>query len=244
VPTETPKVDWEQIKRCLAVVDRTSKDFLRQALLIDGAACLFYRNQLYRANDPDFQLSAASPEEENRWVSRDIDFTGIFSQDALLLLPNLVVNLNGRKFIRVEGVRFGFAQVGVTFDPLEAMENAWVASFTVEAKKVEFLVIDPLTWYFEKARLCQPRGAANDYLHRQLLLDYVACELVRRAERLLHNPELPIVESRTSLTWWHKANHKTPEILQDPRVLKRLSPELRNHPNHPLGQMLARAQAT
>ncbi len=31
------KVDWEQIKRCLAEIDQTAKDFLRQALLIGGA---------------------------------------------------------------------------------------------------------------------------------------------------------------------------------------------------------------
>jgi hypothetical protein len=82
VQTETRKVDWEQIKRCLALVDKTSKEFLRQALIIGGAGCLFYRHQLFKANDPDFQIPPSTPEEEQRWLSRDIDVTGIFSEDG------------------------------------------------------------------------------------------------------------------------------------------------------------------
>src|ERR1700722_8027434 len=74
VPTEKPKVDWERIKRCLAEIDKNSREFLHRALLIGGAACWFYRIQLKRANDADFKVDLSSPENESQWLSRDIDF--------------------------------------------------------------------------------------------------------------------------------------------------------------------------
>ena len=104
-------VDWEQIKRCFVELHRTAKPFLGRALLIGGAACWFYRNQLQQANDPDFKVPKLSPETESKWLSRDIDFTGIFSQDATELLPKqIVVDAENRKHVEVAGVRIGFAQ--------------------------------------------------------------------------------------------------------------------------------------
>lgn len=240
--TEERKVDWEQIKRCFALIDKTSKDFLRQALLIGGAACLFYRHQLFKAADLDFFVASPNPNEKDLWLSRDIDFTGVFSQDALDMLPHHVVQHEGRKFIVVDGVRFGFTQAGVTFDPAEAIENAWLASFIVDGRKVEFLVADPVTLYFEKLKLCVQRGNANDHLHKKLLFDYIAYELVRGGEKLLKNPTLSIAESKMIIQRWTKVKNKTPEILQDKRVWARLSPLLADKPNHLLSRYLADAQ--
>ena len=203
---------------------------------------MFYRHQLFRANDSIFRLAPANPNEENRWLSRDIDFTGIFSQDALCLLPHYIAEAEGRKFIVVDGVRFGFAQVGVTFNPEEAMEYAWVAHFIVDDKKVEFLVLDPVTLYFEKCKLCVQRGSKNDHLHKNLLFDYIAYELVRRAEKYLKDTALPIAESKSILQLWLRVKNKTPEILQDKRLLGRLNPLLADKPNHLLAQYLIAAQ--
>ena len=239
--TEARKVDWEQIKRCLALIDRTSKDFLRQALIIGGAGCLFYRHQLFKANDPDFKIPAATPEEEKRWLSRDIDVTGIFSEDAFLMLPHFVVVHEGNKHIEVDGVRFGFVQAGVTIDPEEAIENAWVASVTVDGKKVEFLVADPVTLYFEKLKLCAQRGHKNDFMHRDLLFNFIAFDLTRGAERLLQDPSLSVVESKNILRNWNKVKNKTPEIFQDGRLRKRVGPLCAKNPSHPISRHLAEA---
>jgi hypothetical protein len=46
VQTEARKVDWEQIERCLALIGKTSKEFLRQALIIGSAEKLFRESSL------------------------------------------------------------------------------------------------------------------------------------------------------------------------------------------------------
>lgn len=236
--TEPRQVDWERIKRCLAGIDKASRDFLRQALLIGGAACWFYRHQLKKAGDPDFKVIQLPAEKENLWLSRDLDFTGIFSQDALRLLPHLVVEHAGRKFIAVDGVRVGFAQVGLTIDPEEAIKNARVAAITFEGKVVEFLVADPLTLYFEKCRLCEQRGNPNDHLHKELLFDYLAYELTTGAEKLLTAAQLSAGDARGVLKLWISVKNKTPEVLQDARLRNRVEPLLASKPSHPIAQFL------
>lgn len=237
--TEPRKVDWERVKHCLAEIDKASRDFLRQALLIGGAACWFYRHQLKKAGDPDFKVAQLTPEKESLWLSRDLDFTGIFSQDALLLLPHLVAEHEGRKYIEVAGVRVGFAQVGLTIDPEEAIKNARVAAITVEGKIVEFLVADPLTLYFEKCKLCEQRGNPNDHLHKELLFDYLAYELAAGAEKLLTDARLSAGDAKAILQLWISVKNKTPEILQDLRLRKRLEPLLAGKTSHPIYQFLA-----
>jgi hypothetical protein len=241
VQTEDRKVDWEQIKRCLALIDKSSKDFLRQALIIGGAGCLFYRHQLFKANDPDFQIPPSTPEEEKRWLSRDIDVTGIFSEDAFLMLPHFVEVHDGNKYIVVDGVRFGFVQAGVTIDPEEAIENAWVASITVDGRKVEFLVADPVTLFFEKLKLCVQRGLKNDFMHRELLFNFIAYDLARGAEKLFSEPSLSVAESKNIFRQWNKVKNKTPEIFQDKRLRKRVEPLIAKNPSHPISRYLAEA---
>lgn len=238
--TERRKVDWEQIKRCLAEIDKNSREFLQRALLIGGAAAWFYRLQLRRANDPDFKADVSSSGNDAQWLSRDIDFTGIFSQDVFGMLPHLVKEHEGRKYVEVEGVRLGFAQVGLTIDPEAAMQNARIGSITMGARQVEFLVVDPLTLYFEKCKLCERRGAPNDHLHRSLLRDYVAYELVHGAETLLKDEKsVSVGDAKKVLNWWIAVKGKAPEILRDERIHKRLGALLAGKPDHPIAKYLA-----
>lgn len=241
VPTEKRKVDWEQIKRCLVEIDKNSREFLQRALLIGGAACWFYRIQLKRANDPDFNVNFSSPENESQWLSRDIDFTGILSEVALSLLPHNIAEHEGRRYIEVEGVRLGFAQAGVTIDPEEAIAKARVGRITLKDKQVEFLVADPLTLYYEKDKLCAQRGYPNDHLHRGLLHDFVAFELVCGAERMLLDERLPVADARQVLAWWLSVRNRAPEILKDDRIQKRLAALLADKPEHPIATYLADA---
>jgi len=239
VPTEKRKVDWEQIKRCLAEIDKNSREFLQRALLIGGAACWFYRIQLKRASDPDFKANVLSPENESQWLSRDIDFTGILSEEALSLLPHNIAEHEGRRYIEVDGVRLGFAQVGVTIDPEEAMAKARVGRITLEEKQVEFLVVDPLTLYYEKDKLCLQRGYPNGHLHRALLHDYVAFDLVCGAERMLVDERMSVADARQVLAWWMSVRSKAPEILKDGRIRKRLAARLADKTEHPIAKYLA-----
>lgn len=238
--TDERKVDWEKIKGCLCLIDKTSKDFLRQALLIGGAATWFYRNRLIKANDPDFKVKS-DPQDEERWLSRDIDFTGVFRQDALLILPHFVKEYEGSKHIEVDGIRFGFAQVGVALDPEEAIKSARVVDFMMDGRKVEFMVADPLTLYYEKCKLAEKRGNPNDHLHKELLFDYTAYELVHGAERLLKDDMLPVAESKVVIQRWLAVSGKAPEIIADSRIRRRLESLSKAKPNNPVARFLQEA---
>jgi hypothetical protein len=164
MPTEPPKVDWERAKLCLASLQHESPAFLRQALLIGGAACWFYRHSLLRADDPDFRVPLLSQELEAKWLSKDLDFTGIFSGDAFALLPQLTVRDAGNR---------------------EYMQHCRVVRFTGPAGEVvEFFVADPVTLYREKLALVQRRNAPADPLHLAVLAEYVRLETCQHSEQL------------------------------------------------------------
>jgi hypothetical protein len=221
-------VDWEQLKRCLAVLHRESKPFLARAVLIGGAACWFYRVQLRHARDPDFHAPEISPQTESRWLSKDIDFTGIFSGDAMQLLPQqIVTDASGRKHLEIEGVRLGFAQVGVTFDPEEVLQNAQLGSFRSGEETVEFLVIDPVRLYREKQALSDRRNQPNDLLHCGLMREYLCWRLISEAERFLAAAgSLPVSESKQFVSFVLSVEHRASELFSDERLKQRLSSRL------------------
>ncbi|MGZ8901101.1 MAG: hypothetical protein ACXW3Z_13490, partial [Limisphaerales bacterium] len=174
-----PKVDWEGVKRCIAALSLESPAFLTQSVLIGGGACWFYRMQLRKANDADFQEPAASQAFENLWLSKDIDFTGIFRGDAYEMLPHLVVtDQSGNSYLQVNGIRIGFAQVGVTFDPEEVLSRARLAQFSSNGSEVQFLVIDPIALYREKQALSMKRNQPNDHAHFAVLKEFLCLEFV------------------------------------------------------------------
>lgn len=229
MPTESPKVDWERAKLCLAALQHESPAFLRRALLIGGGACWFYRHSLRRADDPDFRVPSLAPELEARWLSKDLDFTGIFSGDAFALLPQLAVrDAQQREFLQVEGVRIGFAQVGLTIDPEEAMQHCRVVRFTgTGGQPVEFFVADPVTLYREKLALVERRNAPADPLHLAVLADYVRLEICQRAEQLCARATL--TETKAGLNFLRLVASRAPELPTDERVVRRVSTSLQRH---------------
>src|SRR5688500_9422626 len=103
--TPLKKVDWEAAKACLAELHRKAPEILQQGVLIGGIACWFYRSLLERAGDPIFRPLKFTSEEENYWLSKDIDFTNFFSEDARKLLKDcVVVDHDGRQSLQVGSV--------------------------------------------------------------------------------------------------------------------------------------------
>ena len=226
MPTEPPTVDWERVKRCLAALHRQAHPFLSRALLIGGAACWFYHNALRHAADPDFKAPALAPDLEAKWLSKDLDFTGIFSGDAMELMPQLVVREpGGRAHLAVEGVRLGFAQVGLTIDPEEARLCCRVGRFTAaDGATVEFFVADPVTLYREKLALTQRRNSPADPLHLALLAEYLRYETCLYAERLCVATTL--AEAKTALNFLELVRNRAMEVLNDERVKRRIQAAL------------------
>lgn len=228
MPTDRT-VDWEHIKRCLLVLHREARPFLGRALLIGGAACWFYRRQLQLAADPDFPLPILAPATEAQWLSKDIDFTGVFSADALALLPqHIVKDEAGRAHIEIAGVRLGFAQVGVTLDPEAALASATIGEFTRDGELVQFLVADPVSLYREKQALLERRNAPQDFLHFGLLREYLVWRVVAEAEKLLSPvAAVTVGEQRAGTEFLAAAASKAPGVLRDPRIARRVGPRLR-----------------
>lgn len=225
MPTEAPRVDWERVKACLVTLHREARPFLSRALLIGGAACWFYRNLLERAADPDFPVPVTSPDDEARWLSKDLDFTGIFSGDAEALMPWLVTrDERGREYLAVEGVRLGFAQVGLTIDPEAARESCWVAQISGPAgEPVEFFVADPVTLYREKLALTERRNAPADSLHLALLREFLRHEVCVQADALLAGQ--PLADAKWTLNFLLQVRDRAGEVLDDDRVRRRLGKE-------------------
>jgi hypothetical protein len=181
--TPTDRVDWEGVKKCLTILHHESRTFLSRSLLIGGAACWFYRVQLQKAADRDFKYPPETDSTWNLWLSKDVDFTGIFRADAYSLLSGLVVSDGtGNKLLKVGGIRLGFAQVGVTFDPEEAFQRARVAEFREGDESIQFLVMDPVTLYREKQALAQKRNQPNDHAHFRLLRELLCFEVATLSE--------------------------------------------------------------
>jgi hypothetical protein len=231
------RVDWNAVKRCLAILHRESPTFLSQSLLIGGAACWFYRVQLENSRDTDFHL-APELSRSDLWLSKDIDFTAIFRVDAYDLLSALVTKEpSGNRILKVGGIRIGFAQGGVTFDPQEAFQRARVGEFIENGANVQFLVIDPVTLYREKQALSQKRNQPNDHAHFAALKEFLCYDFLNACAQFLKPRNLE--QQTNDLGFIIDVRKRTPEILQDSRVLARLN-SLPTSPNSPLLQTALR----
>jgi len=215
------KVNWELAKGCLAELSREAPSILSQGVIIGGIACWFYRHLLSKAQDPVFKVPILTAEQEQLWLSKDIDFTNFFAPDARELLKDHVVqDAQGRVFLKLAGIPIGFAQVGVTFDPESAWAESWVGTFTWSEETVQCRVLDPISLYREKLALSQRRGYESDHLHCALVAEYLRYETCRQAMSLVAAKSL---EERTSpLKFLLAIRDRALEICRDERVHRRI----------------------
>ncbi len=182
-----------------------------------------------------------SPANEDVWLSKDIDFGGVFGDELLAALPVVMTDGIGGKYPTIAGVRIGYIQAGVTINPEEALGNARIGLITMDGRPVKFLVADPLTLYFEKSRLMQTRSQQNDWFHLSLLHSFICYELVTGGENWLRNEKvIDVVDVKQILGWWLKVANKAPEILKDPRIKRRLHPLLTSE--HPIAKCLSQVR--
>src|SRR3954463_12332854 len=160
------KVDWEIAKLCFAEIHREAPTILQQAVVIGGIACWFYRNLLSKADDPNFKVPSFSASDESFWLSKDIDFTNYFAEDARQLLhKHVVADQSGRRSLQIAGVPIGFAQVGLTFDPESAWAESWITTFDVAGAVVQCRILNPIALYREKLALAERRASNSDRIH-------------------------------------------------------------------------------
>jgi hypothetical protein len=215
------KVDWEAAKVCLAELQREAPSILQQAVVIGGIACWFYRNRLTKANDPEFKAPSFSPTQESFWLSKDIDFTNYFAEDARnLLKQHVVTDESGRRSLQVSGVPIGFAQVGLTFDPETAWAESWISRFQVAGTSVQCRILHPVALYREKLSLAQRRASEADQMHCSVIAEFLRYEVCRRA-RLLETAG-NLEERSFSVKFLISIRDRALEICNDRRVVGKL----------------------
>lgn len=216
-----PKVNWETAKECLVQLHRAAPALLQQAVIIGGVACWFYRHLLAKAADADFKVPSFSPGQEELWLSKDIDFTNFFAEDARQLLSDyLTKDAQDRVQLKVAGVPLGFAQVGLTFDPESAWAQSWIGNFPLGGDSVQFRVLDPVSLYREKLNLAQRRGLESDRMHCSVVAEFLRLKVCQEVQDLIAAQSL---EPRTSsLKFLLSIRDRALEITQDERVGRRV----------------------
>ena len=159
-------LDWTSILAGLAELRSESPQILEQNVLVGGAACLFYRDQLERISDPDFRVRTYSAEEERVWLSRDADFA--------TTEPEKMPDHAGT-------VPLGRLQMGFVVGADEFKENARTVSLKWGAVKFTLLIADPLDLWREKEAAIYQRSRPQDSLHLEVLRTTLQWEIAHYA---------------------------------------------------------------
>jgi hypothetical protein len=147
-------LDWEAILTGLAQLHRENPLVLERNVLVGGAACFFYRDQLKQAGDPDFQVPVYRPDEEKLWLSHDADFATTDPQDVPLVSGTMPL---------------GTVQFGFVLGAEEFRENARTVGLSWRDASFTMLIADPLDLWREKEAASYRLSRPQDPLHLQLL---------------------------------------------------------------------------
>lgn len=158
---DKPRYTWEQLKSGLRRLHEEHPAFLAKAILVGGAACMFYRSVLARAARPDFPVPDPGPEGEAAWLSKDADFTHAGPEDYPPHPP----------------LPLGRLQAGLRLSALDFAETVRTAALEYEdGVIIPLLVADPLELYREKQACAARLNRPQDRIHLELLRAYLAYE--------------------------------------------------------------------
>ena len=130
---------------------------------------MFYRDQLERMNDPDFQVRPYSEEEEKVWLSRDADFA--------TTEPEQMPDSAG-------SVPLGRLQMGFVLGAEEFKENARNVGLRWSNMAFTMLIADPLDLWREKEAATHRRSRPQDSLHLEVLGITLEWEMAHYAEKV------------------------------------------------------------
>jgi hypothetical protein len=167
--------DWKAILAGLAQLHRENPQVLERNVLVGGAACLFYRDQLEHMNDPDFRVRVYGAEEERVWLSRDADFATTEPAE----MPDLAGSLP-----------LGRLQFGFVLGAEEFKENARNVEVRWDGTLFTMLIADPLDLWREKEAATLRRSRPQDSLHLEVLGTTLQWEMAHYAQRVATG-ELP-----------------------------------------------------
>lgn len=172
-----PKVyDWKRALQAMEVLAEAFPEEFPTWVLIGGAACWYYRERLHRARDVDFQPPPYDAQQEQVWLSKDIDFMGLTEDEAVALFQAPFDPETHT--IPFRGLEVDFLEEGVRLDISTAHRNADL----VQTPDVSFLVITADVLYAEKCGLIQIKDRPQDRLHHALLAEFLKYEFCAEAE--------------------------------------------------------------
>jgi hypothetical protein len=196
-------LDWSTILAGLAQLRSDNPPILERNVLVGGAACLFYRDQLEGINDPDFQVRAYSEEEEKVWLSRDADFA--------TTEPEQMPDSAG-------SVPLGRLQMGFVLGAEEFKENARTMELRWESMAFTMLIADPLDLWREKEAATYRRSRPQDSLHLEVLGIMLQWELAHHAEKVATG-ELPFSQWISRM---EEVKRRWNTILSNQKLITRL----------------------
>ena len=196
------------VETALDTLNARAPELFSRSLLIGGWCALIYYQSLVDSRDPDHP--APVPESRERLISKDIDFTNVWSEDFFDALPDFVVHPDkGAPYLKIGEIRLGFAQVPEAIDPEEAFEKS--RKLRTRAGTI-YSLLDPVRLYRGKLAMIQKgRGKANDTFHLQIASTYARFELAEAIRMAASNPEAGVqVDVLTQ-----EIRDLAPELLRD-----------------------------
>ena len=172
-----PKLyDWERIRVALRQLDEAHPGLLQSVVLIGGGAAWFYRESLRQWQDIDFPIPLCAPEEEEMWLSKDVDFMGLTVAEASKLLQTPWDETTHT--FHYAGLEVDFLEAGLVLFPDQALRSARLA----QLPELRFNVVEAALLYAEKCALLARKARPQDRLHHALLAEFLKCEFCRQAE--------------------------------------------------------------
>jgi hypothetical protein len=177
-----PKIyDWERVRGALKLLAEKFPEQFPDWVLIGGGACWFYREVLKAARDPNFGVPSYTPEQEQVWLSKDLDFMGMTEQQAAELFQ--APFKPETHTISYEGLEVDFLEEGLRLTLRDALDHVR----EVHAGEMTFYVLTPEILYTEKCALLASKDRPQDRLHHELLsqfLKYEFCTDLEKADSL------------------------------------------------------------
>ncbi len=173
-----PKIyDWERVREALKLLAARFPDFFPNWVLIGGGACWFYRESLKLAHDRDFPAPVYTPDEEQIWLSKDVDFMGPTVEEAEGLLESQFKPETHT--ISFEGLEVDFLEEGLRL----TMRDALAHGREVHTDDFVFHVLAPELLFAEKLALLANKERPQDRLHHAVLAEFLKCEFCADLEK-------------------------------------------------------------
>ena len=173
-----PKIyNWERVREALKLLAARFPEDFPNWVLIGGGACWFYRETLKLARDRDFSAPACTPEEEQIWLSKDVDFMGLTVVEAEDLFQSPFKA--DTHTISFEGLEVDFLEEGLRLTMRDALTNVR----EIKTEDFAFHALAPEILFAEKCALLANKERPQDRLHHALLVQFLKYELCTDLEK-------------------------------------------------------------